>query len=268
MSQRDAGSRLEWDLLVKRRGSATQGVPPGKEALAWVANTVTLLYGARDAVLVDTFMSEAHTRELIEWIEAHDRRLIAIYVTHGHPDHFFGLKLLVDRFLGVRAFAPAPVVAAMHRVLAVEASGEGWGKRFPGQLPTELVTAEAMNGETLQLEGHELRIIDTGHTDTDDTSALFVPSIGLVVAGDVIYNNTHPYLVESDRAGRQAWLAAIDRIDAVGPAAVVVGHGPLDPDNSPRHIAETRQYILDFERIDCETQSARELYDRDRKSVV
>ena len=46
-------SKLEWKLLTKKRASSTQGVPAGKEDLAWVINTVTLIYGQRDAVLVD-----------------------------------------------------------------------------------------------------------------------------------------------------------------------------------------------------------------------
>ena len=46
-------AKLNWKLLTKKRGSSTQGIPPGKEDLAWVTNTVTLIYGERDAVLVD-----------------------------------------------------------------------------------------------------------------------------------------------------------------------------------------------------------------------
>jgi hypothetical protein len=38
--------------------------------------------------------------------------------------------------------------------------------------------------------------------------------------------------------------------------SVVVGHGPLDPDNSPRHIHETRRYIQDFIRLKDETATA------------
>jgi glyoxylase-like metal-dependent hydrolase (beta-lactamase superfamily II) len=105
-------------------------------------------------------------------------------------------------------------------------------------------------------------VIDTGHTDTDDTTALHIPSLGLLIAGDAIYNETHPFLVESDRAGRLAWLAAIDRLAAINPQAVIVGHGPLAPDCSPRHIDATRRYIRDFDRIDRETATARDLYDR------
>ena len=59
-------SKLNWKLLTKRRGSSTQGLPPRKEDLAWVTNTVTLVYGDRDAVLVDTFLSVQHSEELLE----------------------------------------------------------------------------------------------------------------------------------------------------------------------------------------------------------
>ena len=61
-------SKLEWKLLTKKRSSSTRGVPPGKEDLAWVTNTVTLVYGQRDAVLVDTFLSEQHSKELVDWV--------------------------------------------------------------------------------------------------------------------------------------------------------------------------------------------------------
>lgn len=91
-------SKLEWKLLTKKRASSTQGLPPGKEALAWVTNTVTLIYGQRDAVLVDTFLSEQQSKELVDWVVASGKNLIDIYVTHAHGDHYFGLKLLLDSF--------------------------------------------------------------------------------------------------------------------------------------------------------------------------
>ena len=56
--------------------------------------------------------------------------------------------------------------------------------------------------------------------------------------------------------------AAIDKVEALNPRAVIVGHGPLDPDNSPRHIHETRRYIQNFIRLKDQTASAHELYDR------
>ena len=88
-----------------------------------------------------------------------------------------------------------------------------------------------------------------------------VPSIGLVISGDGVYNNTHLYLAECDEKARGEWLCALDKIEALHPKAVVAGHGVPDPDSSPRHIEATRRYIRDFNEIAASTSTATELYD-------
>jgi glyoxylase-like metal-dependent hydrolase (beta-lactamase superfamily II) len=253
--------RLNWTLLTKKRNSSTQGLPPGKEDLAWVTNTVTLIYGERDAVLVDTFLSVQHSRELVDWVIASGKNLTYIYVTHGHGDHFFGLKLLLDRFPNARAFATASSVAVMQKQINPDFVKSFWEPRFPGQVPSQLVVPEVLEGDKLYLEGEELRVINLGHTDTANSTALHVPSIELVISGDAVYNNTHPYLAECDEQARGEWLRALDKIEALHPSAVVAGHGVLDPDSAPRHIEETRAYLRDFHQVAARTSTAIELYD-------
>jgi glyoxylase-like metal-dependent hydrolase (beta-lactamase superfamily II) len=63
-----------------------------------------------------------------------------------------------------------------------------------------------------------------GHTDTDDTTVLHVPSEGLVAAGDVVYNGVNQYLREAAGGGIPAWLSALDAVAALAPSAVVSGH--------------------------------------------
>jgi glyoxylase-like metal-dependent hydrolase (beta-lactamase superfamily II) len=254
--------KLNWKLLTKKRDSSTQGLPPGKENLAWVTNTVTLISGERDAVLVDTFLSVQHSKELVDWVAENGKNLIAIYVTHAHGDHFFGLKLLLDRFPNARAFATASSVAGMQRQIDPDFIRSFWEPRFPGQVPSPLVAPEILDGDALYLEGEELRIIDLGHTDTANSTALYVPPIGLVVSGDVVYNNTHPYLAECDENTRNEWLRALDKIEALHPKAVIAGHGVLHPDSSPDHIEETRGYIRDFNQVAASTSTAMDLYEK------
>ena len=255
-------SRLQWKLLTKKRESSTKGVPPGKEALAWVTNTVTLIYGRRDAVLVDTFLSAQHSRELVDWVAESGKNLTTIYITHAHGDHFFSLKLLLDRFPNAKAIATASVVNATRDQIKPEYLRSFWEPRFPGQIPSQLAAPEVLQGDSFYLEGEELKVVELGHTDTSHTTALYVPSIGLVVAGDGVYNNTHLYLAERDDTTIDEWLRALDTIEALRPNAVVTGHGVLDPDSSPRHIGETRRYLRDFAASLASTSTAPELYQK------
>jgi hypothetical protein len=127
---------------------------------------------------------------------------------------------------------------------------------YPAGSSEWLATAPADN--TFDLEGDELRIVEVGHTDTDKTSVLHVPSIGLVVAGDAVYNWVHQYLVESGNGGLQKWIEALDTIAALQPRKVVASHKNPALDDDPKAIAETRRYLEDVERLSLNTHTALE----------
>lgn len=257
----DSAAGLRWDVLTITRPGLRRDLPPGKEALMWVANSSTLISGARDAVLVDTFLTISQTRTLLDWVVASGKNLTAIFITHGHGDHFFGLVPLLERFPQARAVATQPVVEAMRANLDPASVEAFWRRLFPGEIPEHLLAADALPGNELELEGHKLIAVDAGRTDTAHSACLHVPSLGLLVGGDVVYNGIHPYLGETDTQSRREWIATLDRLEALRPGAVIAGHKiPTNPDD-PRIIAETRQYLRDFNRLDATTRTARELYD-------
>jgi hypothetical protein len=112
------------------------------------------------------------------------------------------------------------------------------------------------------LEDHRVVAIETGHTDTDDTTVLHVRSIGLVVAGDVAYNGVHQYLLESAGGGIDAWLKAIDTVAELRPSTVIAGHKNRDLADDPAILEQTRQYLLDARRLLADKPSPREFYDQ------
>jgi glyoxylase-like metal-dependent hydrolase (beta-lactamase superfamily II) len=123
------------------------------------------------------------------------------------------------------------------------------------------VVAEPLEGNQLELEGHKLVAVNTGRTDTAHSTCLHVPSIGLIVGGDTVYNGIHPYLGETDTQSRLEWIATLDKLDQLKPKAVIAGHKVPENADDPRIIAETRQYIADFNRLNAATATARQLYD-------
>ena len=253
---------LKWDVLVTNRQGLVRDLPPGKEQWAWVPTSATLIFGQRDAVLVDAFLTIEQAATLVEWVAASGKNLTTIYVTHGHGDHFFGIGTLQDRFPNARAVAMPDVVKSMEQQASPEYVSNFWNARYPGQIPERLVIAEELKGNVIQLEGRDLVVVEVGHTDTDHTTCLHVPSAGLVVAGDAAYNDVHLYLAESNAETRREWIVALDTIESLKPRAVIAGHKKPGKDDSPRIIEETRQYIRDFDRLAGMTSTARELYDK------
>jgi glyoxylase-like metal-dependent hydrolase (beta-lactamase superfamily II) len=227
----------------------------------WVANSSTLIYGERDAVLVDTFLTTEQSQTLSDWVVASGKNLTAIYVTHGHGDHFFGLAPLLERFPHAKAVAIPEVVAAMHEQLSPAWIDTFWRRLFPGEIPDRLLVAEPLEDNDLELEGHKLVVVNTGRTDTAHSTCLHAPSIGLIVGGDAVYNGIHPYLGETDTQSRLEWISTLDKLEVLKPRAVVAGHKVPENDDDPRIIAETRQYLRDFNRLNAATTTARELYD-------
>jgi glyoxylase-like metal-dependent hydrolase (beta-lactamase superfamily II) len=252
---------LKWDVLVTNRQGLVRDLPPGKEQWTWVPTSATLIFGQRDAVLVDAFLTIEQAAALVEWVAASGKNLTTIYITHGHGDHFFGLGALLNRFPKARAVATPDVVEAMRRQASPEFVSNFWEARYPGQIPEHLVIAEELKGNVIQLEGRDLLVVEVGHTDTEHTTCLHVPSAGLVVAGDAVYNDVHLYLAESNAETRREWIAALDTIESLKPVAVIAGHKKPEVKDSPRIIGESRQYIRDFDRLARMTATARELYD-------
>ena len=169
-------------------------------------------------------MTTKQTSALADWVASKGKNLTTIYITHGHGDHWFGVGTLLERFPDARVVATPDTVKVMRQNASPEMLDGAWKPGFPGQIPDKLVIAEELKGNVIDLEGHELIAVELGHTDTDYTTCLHVPSIGLVVAGDAAYNDVHLYLAESNAQKRQEWIAALDKIESLNPRAVVASH--------------------------------------------
>jgi glyoxylase-like metal-dependent hydrolase (beta-lactamase superfamily II) len=257
-------SPLNYKLFVTEQiPQSGRGPLPDGTTRMWSHITSTLILGSHDAVLVDPPLTEAQAADVGDWIESSGRRLRQIYITHGHGDHWFGAIPLAQRFPGVAVRATEGTKAHMAGQNTAKFRANFWDKVFPGQLPSGDVDVEVVDEHGFELESVALRPIEVGHTDTDTTTMLHVPEIGLLVAGDVVYNGVHLYLTESGGiAGIDDWLAAVDVAEALRPAAVVAGHKKPRAFDNPSQIKATRQYLTDARQLLQSCERAQDFYDR------
>src|SRR5215467_193796 len=173
---------VKWDVYVAP-GVPTESrdMAPGETRNVWSPISSTLIYGERDAVLVDPLLTTKQAETLCVWVAGHHKRVTTIYATHGHADHFFGATTILERFHSARFVATPGVIEIMRRQISGRLE-EFWNASFPGQLADRPAIAESLTGREIDLEGHALVPIEVGHTDTDNTTVLHAPDIGLVVA--------------------------------------------------------------------------------------
>jgi glyoxylase-like metal-dependent hydrolase (beta-lactamase superfamily II) len=252
---------LSYDVFVAPEKPFTGPPPRVGDPPAWDPSTSTLIFGARDAVLVDSLLTVREATALADWVELHDRRLTTIYITHGHGDHFLGLSVVLKRFPHARAVATAGTVELMRKQTTPQVLNNGFRARFPGQIADTIALAEPLDAGHFELEGLPLVVIEAGHTDTVATTSLHVPDLGLIVSGDVAYNHCHMFVGATTADSRAEWIAALDRLAALNPAAVVTGHKDPTRGNPPSVLNESRGYLEYYGLLREAALPDRELFD-------
>ena len=252
---------LQYEVLVTAGAerARAQRLPDGGPIVSSPLST-TLVYGETDAALVDPPFLGDRIAEVADWVARSGKRLRYVYVTHGHGDHWFGAAELLKNFPDAIVYATPGTIEVMHQQATVGRE-QVWDPDFPGLIPPSPVLAEPVPETGFALEGQLLHAIDVGHTDTDRTSVLHVPSIGLVVAGDAVYNGVHQYVLEGGDGGLKEWLRGLDTLAALRPRFVVAGHKNRALRDDPAIIESTRAYLLDVIELLDRKPSAREFYD-------
>lgn len=218
-----------------------------------------IVYGEREAVLVDAQFTLSNAHRLVAEILEIGRELTTIYITHEHPDHFLGLPVIKQ------AFPNAKVVSIKASADDVNASFEFklnyWGKKVLGANGAKTaVFVETLDEPLIMLEGRRLEILGPFQGDGPNSSVVWVPSIKTLIASDFIYDHAHAWMSAGKTpALRQAWLNALDVLEALEPEVVVPGHAPSDQYLSPAAINYTRQYIKTFIAKMDETKDSAEL---------
>ncbi|MEV7076309.1 MBL fold metallo-hydrolase [Streptomyces sp. NPDC093990] len=238
-------STLRYEVFVSDMVPAASPPAPDGCPSQWSSLSHTLIYGPSEALLTDPPITQGQADALIRWLEGRHVSLRYIYLTHGHADHYLTTNYLLRHFPDATAVATGETLARIRRETPNGQTSERYISFFGDVLPEPPITVNgtAIADAGLELDGQPLFAVEVGHSDTDDTSVLHVPSLDLVVAGDVVYNNVHQYVGEGRDGGLEAWHRALDAVADLHPRFVVASHKDTRRGDSASDIDETRRYL-------------------------
>jgi len=258
---------LNYDVFAVDPKPIPTQIPGFEEAVGqatWPPSTSTLIWGDDGGgLLVDCLITTTEAVALATWVRSHERALEYIYITHPHADHLLGLPAVLEAYPNAKPVALPESIGAMEEQVSPRWL-QVWSVFFPGQLPERPVVPAPLAGTSIPIGDRVATVVPVGTTNTDLSSVVHVPALGLVVSGDVVYNQTHMWLGGSTLESRASWKRALDAVSSLGADKIIAGHRhpqAID-DDAQRQIEESRQYIADFEAALARSSSPLDLIDR------
>lgn len=218
----------------------------------------TLVLGDEKALLIDAQFTKQNAMRLADVIAATGKQLETVYITHYHPDHHLGLAVIMDRFPEARPVAHASVQPS----LAAAAQGmlDAMRANRPDSFAESVVIPEPLAGDTLTLEGERVNILGPMHGDTAVGTAVHIPALDTLVAGDIVYHDTHVWLAENTKPEDIAkWRDSLDTLEAIGAATVIPGHRTEQTVNDAAAYTYMRTYLDHWEAALAEAKTVEDL---------
>jgi glyoxylase-like metal-dependent hydrolase (beta-lactamase superfamily II) len=182
-----------------------------------------IVTGKTDAVLIDAQWTLSNAHRVVAEILETGKYLKTIYVTHAHPDHYFGLGPIAGAFPEARVIALPSVARTINKQFFGKI--EHWEATIGiTNTPRKAVNIEPLTENHFELEGHRIEILPEIMGDLKYNTVVWIPSIKTLYGSDVLFNQAHPFTCEVTAEERMQWIRDIERLEALGAEVVIPGH--------------------------------------------
>jgi glyoxylase-like metal-dependent hydrolase (beta-lactamase superfamily II) len=219
--------------------------------------SITLVKGDQRAVLIDAPFTRADAHRIVAAVLESGKTLDTIFVTHDHPDHFFSIEILTDAFPSTRVVAAPQVVDDIWKSIPLKL--KRWGPMLGANGPRHPTAPTALEGNSFEVEGHRFEVLGPMQGDHVHATAVWIPEIKTLVAGDLLFNEMHLWLGETLKPARLAWAKSVEQLESLGATRVVAGHKKPGLPDDASSIAYTRRYLQVFEQSVGSSKTSAEL---------
>jgi glyoxylase-like metal-dependent hydrolase (beta-lactamase superfamily II) len=198
-------------------------------------------------VVVDTSLLVSDIGALCARLRALRKPLLAILVTHPHPDHFNGVAAVVQD-QEVPVYAAATVGKVIEQI--AEAKREQWSPVYGPEWPAQTYYPDVLlaDGDRVQLAELTFTVREMGPAESHADSYFLLAADGrppVAFVGDLAFHGSHPYTADGHSA---SWLTALDLLagELAGVGTLYPGHGAPA---GPGVLAEQRRYLLCYREL-------------------
>jgi glyoxylase-like metal-dependent hydrolase (beta-lactamase superfamily II) len=218
-----------------------------------------LVMGQKEAVLIDAQWTLANALRVTAEILETGLDLKAIYTTHAHPDHYFGIGHIAEYFPDARLLALPEVSRVINRQFFDKM--DSWGPKIGrNNVCTKTPPLEPLTENVIELEGERIETLPRFMGDLKYNSVVYIPSIKTLYGSDVLFNDAHMFTCEITAEGRRQWLADIDRLAAMDADVYIPGHARPGMRFDDSCLTFTKNYLLATEEAIANTKTAAEFY--------
>ncbi len=218
-----------------------------------------IVMGKDDAVLVDAQWTLSNAHRLVAEIAETGKRLKTIYVTHAHPDHYFGLGVVAKAFPSARITALPSVARTINRQFFGKL--EHWEQVIgPTNVCRETVNIESLSENHIELEGQRIEVLPEIIGDMKYNTVVWIPSIKTLYGSDVLFNQAHPFTCELTAEERGQWIRDIERLEKLDAEVIIPGHQKPGMPFDTSSYSFTKDYLIATEEEIARTSDEANFY--------
>ena len=224
----------------------------------------TLVYGATEAVLIDTGFTKADALRIAANVLDSNKKLTTIFISQADPDFYFGTETLKKLFPNAKIITTPAVRHEIAEKMAHKV--EFWGPKMGQNAPVTPILPSEYSATSFSVDGYTVEIKNS-KGESANRPYLWIPETKTILGNVSVYSGVHVWMADSPSTQDiNAWQTQLNQMQQLQPELVVPGHMVLGGDLTSNSIGYTARYIEQFVQTKAKSDNATAVIEKMNKN--